>query len=449
MADLENAPPPSKKRAAGRELSRDNPGLDDEEDSSEQESGTFKRASEEVLATRKIVKVRRPQSTSGPSSNPFAGIRLVPPSEASANPSQVAADAQPASEVRISGEANQQSDSKPESAADKESDVKEEDKVLSEATAPGVARDQTEAESAADKENIVKENNTISSEPAVGEDETKNDGEAENEVKTVTDGDAENEVKTLTDGETGNVDKNEYEEKRENKSENVDPSAEGAPLNSFQQLSSSQNAFTNLSGTGFSTSTFSFGLISKDGSALSTGSGSLFGSKNDLSSGLGLSNNGSSSLFSTTGSSIVSKSDIPSMQEVAVETGEENEKPVFTADAVLFEFIDGGWKERGKGDLKVNVSESGADKARLVMRAKGIRKVILNASLYPDMKLANMEKKGVTFACMNSIDEKKDGLSTFALKFKDGSIVEEFRSAVTEHKGKTATAMKTPENSPK
>lgn len=436
MADLENAPPPSKKRAAGRELSRDNPGLDDEEDSSEQESGTFKRASEEVLATRKIVKVRRSQSTSGPSSNPFAGIRLVPPSEASADPSQVAADAQPASEVRVSGEANQKSDSKPESAADKESDAKEE-KVLSEATEPGVTHDQTEAESAADKENVVKENNTISSEPAVGEDKTKNDGEAENEVKTV------------TDAETGNVDKNENEEKRENKNENVDPSAEGAPLNSFQQLSSSQNAFTNLSGTGFSTSTFSFGLISKDGSALSTGSGSLFGSKNDVPSGLGLSNNGSSSLFSTTGPSIVSKSDIPSMQEVAVETGEENEKPVFTADAVLFEFIDGGWKERGKGDLKVNVSESGADKARLVMRAKGIRKVILNASLYPDMKLANMEKKGVTFACMNSIDEKKDGLSTFALKFKDGSIVEEFRTAVTEHKGKTATAMKTPENSPK
>lgn len=437
MADLENAPPPSKKRAAGRELSRDNPGLDDEEDSSEQESGTFKRASEEVLATRKIVKVRRPQSTSGPSSNPFAGIRLVPPSEASADPSQVAADAQPASEVRVSGEANQQSDSKPESAAHKESDVKEEGKVLSEATVPGVACDQTEAESAADKENVVKENNTISSEPAVGEAKTKNDGEAGNEVKTV------------TDGETGNVDENENEEKRENKNENVDSSAEGAPLNSFQQLSSSQNAFTNLSGTGFSTSTFSFGPISKDGPALSTGSGSLFGSKNDLPSGLGLSNNGSSSLFSTTGPSIVSKSDIPSMQEVAVETGEENEKPVFTADAVLFEFIDGGWKERGKGDLKVNVSESGADKARLVMRAKGIRKVILNASLYPDMKLANMEKKGVTFACMNSIDEKKDGLSTFALKFKDGSIVEEFRSAVTEHKGKTATAMKTPENSPK
>ncbi|XP_004302923.1 PREDICTED: uncharacterized protein LOC101299101 isoform 2 [Fragaria vesca subsp. vesca] len=434
MADSENALPSSKKRAAGRELSRDNPGLDDEEDDSDLEAGTFKRASEEVLATRKIVKVRRPPATSAPTSNPFAGMRLVPQSEASADPSQVAADAQPASDARILDGANQEFD---KSAGDKESDVKEEDKVPSEATEPGVAHDHTEAESAADKENIVKENNNISGEPAVGEDKAKNDCEAVNEVKTV------------IDGETGNGEKAENEEKREKKDETVEPSAEGATLNSFQQLSSSQNAFTNLSGTGFSTSTFSFGLISKDGSALSTGSGSLFGSKSDFSSGLGLSNNGSSSLFATTGPSIVPRGDIPSMQEVAVETGEENEKAVFTADAVLFEFIDGGWKERGKGDLKVNVSDSGADKARLVMRAKGIRKVILNASLYPDMKLANMEKKGVTFACMNSIDEKKDGLSTFALKFKDGSIVEEFRSAVTEHKGKTATVMKTPENSPK
>ncbi|XP_050380870.1 nuclear pore complex protein NUP50A-like [Argentina anserina] len=433
MADSENALPPSKKRAAGRELSRDNPGLDDDEESSELETGTFKKASEEVLATRKIVKVRRPPATSVPTSNPFAGIRLVPPSEASANPSQVAADAQPASEVTVADDANQESDCKSESAANKESDVKEEDKVPSEATEPGAAL--TEAESAADKENIVKENNIICSEPAV-EEETKNGGEVENEVKTE------------IDGETRNVEKPENEEKTDKKDEVVEPRTEGAPLNLFQQLSGSQNAFTNLSGTGFSSSTFSFGLVSKDGS-LNSGSGSLFESKGDLSSGFGLSNNGSSSLFATTGPSIVSKGDIPPMQEVAVETGEENEKAVFTADAVLFEFIDGGWKERGKGDLKVNVSESGADKARLVMRAKGIRKVILNASLYPDMKLANMEKKGVTFACMNSVDEKNDGLSTFALKFKDGPIVEEFRSAVTEHKGKTSTAMKTPENSPK
>ncbi|XP_009358203.2 nuclear pore complex protein NUP50A isoform X2 [Pyrus x bretschneideri] len=419
MADSGNGLPLNKKRAAGRELSRDNPGLDDEDDASEPETGTFKRASEEVLATRRIVKVRRQQTTSAPTSNtsnPFASIRLVPPTEESPAPAEGAASSPHACETRVLDEDNKQPESKVEQAG------------------------QVGDDSAADKENVVKENNEISSEatepePDVGENKT-NGGETVNE---------EEEKAEIED-------KKDNEDNKDNKSENVDPSPEGNSLSSFQQLSSSQNAFTNISGTGFSTSSFSFGLISKDGPTLGTGSGSLFGSNIDQPSGFGLSSNGSSSLFGTSGLSIVPKSDgaaFPQMQEVAVETGEENEKVVFTADAALFEFIDGGWKERGKGDLKVNVSES--EKARLVMRLKGIRKVILNASLYPDMKLANMEKKGVTFACMNSIDEKKDGLSTFALKFKDGSVVEEFRAAVTAHKdkGKAPTAMKTPENSPK
>ncbi|KAL0380432.1 UNVERIFIED_CONTAM: Nuclear pore complex protein B [Sesamum angustifolium] len=136
------------------------------------------------------------------------------------------------------------------------------------------------------------------------------------------------------------------------------------------------------------------------------------------------------------------------MQEVAVETGEENEKAVFTSDAALFEFIDGAWKERGKGELKINVSTTGTGKSRLIMRARGNYRLILNASLFPDMKLTNMDKKGITFACVNTASEGKDGLSTIALKFKDASIVEDFRAAVVEHKSKTAPALKTPENSP-
>nr|CAD1829093.1 unnamed protein product [Ananas comosus var. bracteatus] len=54
MADGENAAPASKKRVAGVQLSKDNPEVDD--DTSETEMGTFQRASEEVMATRRIVK---------------------------------------------------------------------------------------------------------------------------------------------------------------------------------------------------------------------------------------------------------------------------------------------------------------------------------------------------------------------------------------------------------
>ncbi|CAN7018797.1 unnamed protein product [Brassica rapa subsp. trilocularis] len=99
---------------------------------------------------------------------------------------------------------------------------------------------------------------------------------------------------------------------------------------------------------------------------------------------------------------------------------EENEEAAFSADSIMFEYLDGGWRERGKGEVKVNVSSNG-DKARLVTRAKGNYRLILNASLYPEMKLASMDKKGITFACVNS--EGRDGLSTFALKFKDPTIV--------------------------
>ncbi|XP_057505349.1 nuclear pore complex protein NUP50A-like [Actinidia eriantha] len=424
MGDKEDTLPPSKKRAAGRELSRDNPGLDDEEKAPEQEAGTFKKASDEVLAGRRIVKVRRQQTSSAPSapsSNPFAGIRLVPSTDSSSAASE--ATSKVGSEKIVSEDIDERNDvnkktNKAEYCNDKETETK-----AAEAVAKSVADEK--------KPGAVTEGSKLelSDEKATEEDKTENEDNNDTEGAT-----AENKDKNVN----GNV--------------NIEKGAEPAPFSSFRQLSSSQNAFTGLSGTGFSGSTFSFGSIQKDGS----GSGSFSGLKNDQPSypsfGFGLTSNGNSSLFGTSGASICTKSEgsgFPSMHEVPVETGEENEKAVFTADSVLFEYAEGGWKERGKGELKVNVSANGTGKARLVMRAKGNYRLILNASLYPDMKLTNMEKRGITFACMNSTGEGKDGLSTFALKFKDSSIVEDFQAAVTEHKGNTAAVLKTPENSPK
>ena len=480
MGDAENSLPPSKKRAAGREISRDNPGLDDDE-SFEQETGTFKRASEEVLAGRRIVKVRRNQSTSTPSSNPFAGIRLVPPTEPIAG-TAVATTVVVSTRQQISegksdicedvekgkGEKTELSDSeidKPvaEIAEDKEKSKEPEGKT-----------DEPVADTAIDKESLEDKGNT-KDEPVtkIAKDKEKSkesEGKADEPVaetaidkESVEDKGNYSTVKEATElkvdnekpSEDGNgkekatgEDDAEIQDKKDNGSENVDPSSEGAPLNSFQQLSSSQNAFTGLAGTGFSTTSFTFGSFPKDGSVMGSGSGSLFGQKNEQPSfGFNLSNNGSSSL-----SSIVSKTEgtgFPSMQEVPVETGEENERVVFSADSVVFEYLDGGWKERGKGELRVNVSTAGAERARLLMRARGNFRLILNANIYPDMKLTNMDKRGITFACMNSIGEGKDSLSTFALKFKDSSIVEEFRAAVTANRDKAPVALKTPENSPK
>ncbi|KAG8379920.1 hypothetical protein BUALT_Bualt07G0139500 [Buddleja alternifolia] len=404
---------PSKKRAAGVQLSRDNPGLDDNEDSSELEAGTFKRASDEVLASRRIVKVRRQQTSStteappSTASNPFAAIRLVPP-------------APPMDKVTEqidtkAGEAENEVDElKGEYTAEEKTDIADdnakqsESKVDESKAEPNFQKDETDDVT---KQNIPK---SVVDEVAEGENTgsgAKKDTEAD----------------TSVEGE-----------------ENNEKNPETASFSSFQQLSSSQNAFSGLTGTGFSATSFSFGTIPKDGSPVGSTSTPLFG--------FGASNNGNSSIFGTSATNTVSQTEgskFPPMQEVSVETGEENEKAVFSADSILFEYIDGAWKERGKGELKLNVSTTGTAKARLIMRARGNYRLILNASLFPDMKLTNMDKKGITFACMNSAGEGKDGLSTIALKFKDPSIVEEFKAAVAEHKDKTPVAVKTPENSPK
>ncbi|KAG9146830.1 hypothetical protein Leryth_005155 [Lithospermum erythrorhizon] len=425
----------SKKRVAGRQLTKDNPELDDE-DVSEQEMGTFKKASEEVLAARRIVKVRRNTTAAAPSSapasaNPFAGIRFP---------------ASACTEAEV-GKMD------PEKVAEKVNANLETD--ADESDAPEAKLESIGEEEENLKQSIeTKTTNAETTEGNLTDEEAKKDSEADSGAGEGRKDAREvgNEAEAENSSLEGNQNAKDLELKVEEKESNGSSakSEEKSSFGSFQQLSSGQNAFTGFAGTGFSSSTFSFGSIAKDGA--SSGSGSLFGTKTDQPFGIGLSGNENTSLFGTVGSSSVNNSvgtGFPAKQEVSIETGEENEKAVFAADSVLFEFTDGSWKERGKGELKVNVSTVGPEKARLVMRTKGNYRLVLNASLYSDMKLTNMEKKGVTFACINSASEGKDGLSTYAVKFKDPSIVDEFKVAVTEHKGPTAVPLKTPENSPK
>lgn len=423
MADAENNQP-SKKRAAGVQLSRDNPGLDDDEETSELEAGTFKRASEEVLASRRIVKVRRQITSSTPAapassaSNPFAAIRLAPPVP-SATP-----------EVEAHG------------AQSKETEQIDDTKKVDEPPKGEFAGEEKKAD--ANEENEKQPENKVDDLKPQTDDENVGKTDSKSVVEEVTEGEnTGDEVKKDTEADTDETQKTKDvkdDKEVENGEATAEKEAETTPFSSFHQLSSNQNAFSGLSGTGFSSTTFSFGSIPKDGS-LSVPTFNF-----------GNSNNGSSSIFDSAGPNTAGKresSKFPPMQEVPVETGEENERAVFTADSVVFEYIDGAWKERGKGELKVNVPTTGTGKARLIMRARGNYRLILNASLFPDMKLTNMDKKGITFACVNSAGEGKVGLSTFALKFKEPSIVEDFRAAVMEHKSTAAAALNTPENSPK
>ncbi|KAG0463973.1 hypothetical protein HPP92_020042 [Vanilla planifolia] len=127
--------------------------------------------------------------------------------------------------------------------------------------------------------------------------------------------------------------------KKQRKTMQKEAPGPAASFSSFQQLSSSQNAFTSVSGGGFGTTHFSFG------------SGSSFGSTSESSFSsfsFGSFNNGVTSFSLPVLGGHVSDTAKCSLQEVTVETGEENEKSVFTADATLYEYLDGSWKERGR-----------------------------------------------------------------------------------------------------
>ncbi|GMF72027.1 unnamed protein product [Aspergillus oryzae] len=72
---------------------------------------------------------------------------------------------------------------------------------------------------------------------------------------------------------------------------------------------------------------------------------------------------------------------------------EEGEKTYFSSKAKLFQFSNGEWKERGIGTFKVNVkaTDGKEDKkaARLIMRADGVLRVMLNTPLFKGMKVGD------------------------------------------------------------
>ncbi|RHZ50333.1 hypothetical protein CDV55_102195 [Aspergillus turcosus] len=79
--------------------------------------------------------------------------------------------------------------------------------------------------------------------------------------------------------------------------------------------------------------------------------------------------------------------------ERQIETGEEQEKTYFSGKAKLFQFTNQEWKERGIGTFKVNVrvTDGQEDKkaARIIMRADGVLRVMLNQPLFKGMKVGD------------------------------------------------------------
>lgn len=444
MGDAEYAISVSKKRPAERELSRDADPDAEDEDVCGQETGSSQRACEEVMATRKIVKVDRTESSSGETPNPFAAIELVSPT---ATPQVV--DASKVTEG-----------CKDEAEKIGESEATEMTKIAE--------------KKIGEKEDLEKESTDLNSTELNTEEPERNKMKGESsDLKPV---EITQEPKK---GESSKDEPNDGEEEDDEEKANTKSLERKQPafVKTFQQLSNAQNAFTGISGTGFSFSSFSFdtkitpfgstpkfgsfnfssasafGSLSSTGSL--TGTGSLFGTKLVTDDSAAIDSPGTTSdsaaplqLFGepATEKVLAAGSGFGSLQEVPVETGEEKEEAVFTVDAALFQYINGGWKERGKGELKLNIPTVDTGRARLVMRSRGNYRLILNTNLYPDMKLTGMEQRGFSFACINSAGDGKDGLATFALKFKDSLVAEDFRAAIEAYKDRSPAQSRVLEN---
>jgi Ran-binding protein 3 len=110
-------------------------------------------------------------------------------------------------------------------------------------------------------------------------------------------------------------------------------------------------------------------------------------------------------------------------------TGEEAETTLAEARAHLYEFEkSNGWKERGVGIIKINTDQT---KYRLLMRTETTLRVILNASLYPEMKVEEQNKNQIRFACVNAIISEDSALkiSNFVIKFQTKQVFEDFFKA--------------------
>lgn len=75
------------------------------------------------------------------------------------------------------------------------------------------------------------------------------------------------------------------------------------------------------------------------------------------------------------------------LTEQEVHTGEEDELTVYQVRGKLFTLSDQQqWKERGTGQLKLNVRRDDGGGARLLMRKEAVYTLLLNATLFKGMK---------------------------------------------------------------
>ncbi|PRW58407.1 nuclear pore complex NUP50A-like isoform X1 [Chlorella sorokiniana] len=437
---------PNAKRRSDRQLTKDD-GSDDEQEVAD--PGNFSRASEDVIKQRKIVRARRGGGATGgdgatkanpfagiqltgaapaPAANPFAGVSLLGGAAApAATPAPTPAKAAPAEGQQPAAGEQPAAEAKQEAAAE----------AAQQPAAPAPAAEQQGAEEG----------------KAAPAEQPAQDKPAAEAAKPASGFGALGSSSGLAFGSSGGF---------------------GAASGGFGSLaSSSGGAFSFGAAPAASSAASIFSFSTAAAPAFSFGGASSAAAGGDAAAAAPAP--GGTSLFGATpasgtplfgaGQAAPPKLELP--QEQAVQTGEEDERTVFSGEGALFEFdASKQWRERGRGEMRLNVAPSG--QARLVMRQKGNLRLLLNANLWAEMQVSKMEGgKGVTFACVNAAAPADEAskpaegsaaaegaaaaaaaaasphLATFALRIKAPEVLEAFVAAVNQHKaggGKAADA---------
>jgi len=127
-------------------------------------------------------------------------------------------------------------------------------------------------------------------------------------------------------------------------------------------------------------------------------------------------------------SPVKAKLDLPT---VPVSSGEEGEHHVFQNRMKVY-LLDGKeWKERGVGILKINVADDNSY-ARLIMRAEGALRLVLNVRLFPNMKIEPVGDKAARFVASHM--DNPSELGTYLVRASKPEFIKELTAAVDAHK---------------
>ena len=116
---------------------------------------------------------------------------------------------------------------------------------------------------------------------------------------------------------------------------------------------------------------------------------------------------------------------------VEVKTGEEDEDLLYSQRAKLYRFVDGEWKERGIGDVKL-LRHHSTGTIRIIMRRERVLKLCLNHRVNAALTLQpmpNSQGKAWTWHADDFSESSEPVHENFSIRFKNEDIAAEFKQA--------------------